>query len=201
MSRWWRREPRASNGQDSPHVLREGAPDGPHPPEQSGPRPGQCPVARGRVECTRTTDAARALRAECVTAFCAFFHSHEEEYRVLLPFIHEGFARGEKAFHIVDPARRDAHLQRLAAAGIDTVAAQQRGQLEVCTWTRPICVMATSIRTGCVPDRGGRHRRSTARVPTHAVCHPYGMGLGSVSRCGCTPGVRGQGELWTAARP
>ena len=65
----------------------------------------------------------------------AFFHSHEEEYRVLLPFIHEGFARGEKAFHIVDPARRDAHLQRLAAAGIDTAAAQQRGQLELCTWT------------------------------------------------------------------
>ena len=54
---------------------------------------------------------------------------------MLLPFIHEGFTRGEKAFHIVDPARRDAHLQRLAAAGIDTAAAQQRGQLEVCTWT------------------------------------------------------------------
>ena len=66
---------------------------------------------------------------------CSFFHSHKEEYRVLLPFIHEGFARGEKAFHIVDPARRDAHLQRLAAAGIDTAAAQQRGQFELCTWT------------------------------------------------------------------
>ena len=66
---------------------------------------------------------------------CAFFHSHEEEYRVLLPFIQEGFARGEKAFHIVDPARRDAHLQRLAAAGIDTAAAQQRGQFWLCTWT------------------------------------------------------------------
>src|SRR5262249_34533383 len=66
---------------------------------------------------------------------CAFFHSHEEEYRVLLPFIKEGVERGEKAFHIVDPARRDAHLQRLAAAGIDTAAAQQRGQFELCTWT------------------------------------------------------------------
>ena len=66
---------------------------------------------------------------------CAFFHSHEEEYRVLLPFIQEGLVRGEKAFHIVDPARRDAHLQRLAAAGIDVAAAQQRGQFELCTWT------------------------------------------------------------------
>jgi hypothetical protein len=66
---------------------------------------------------------------------CAFFHSHDEEYRVLLPFIQEGFGQGEQAFHIVDPARRDAHLQRLAAAGIDTAAAQQRGQLEVYNWT------------------------------------------------------------------
>ena len=53
---------------------------------------------------------------------CAFFHSHEEEYRVLLPFIQEGFARGEKVFHIVDPARRDDHLRRLASAGIDVTA-------------------------------------------------------------------------------
>jgi len=35
---------------------------------------------------------------------CAFFHSADEEYRVLLPFIKEGFERGEKAFHIVDPS-------------------------------------------------------------------------------------------------
>ena len=66
---------------------------------------------------------------------CTFFHSHEEEYHVLLPFIQEGFVRGEKAFHIVDPARRDAHPQRLAAAGIDTATGQQRGLLEVCAWT------------------------------------------------------------------
>jgi len=34
---------------------------------------------------------------------CAFFHNPDEEYRVLLPFIKDGFERGEKAFHIVDP--------------------------------------------------------------------------------------------------
>jgi hypothetical protein len=80
----------------------------------------------------------------------AFFHSHEEEYRVLLPFIQEGFARGEKAFHIVEPARRDAHLQRLAAAGIDTAAAQQRGQFELYTWTE------AHLRDGYFdPDRTG----------------------------------------------
>jgi hypothetical protein len=31
---------------------------------------------------------------------CAFFHSKEEEYRMLLPFVKEGFDQGDKAFHI-----------------------------------------------------------------------------------------------------
>ncbi len=46
-----------------------------------------------------------------------------------------GFARGEKVFHIVDPARRDEHLRRLASAGIDVTAIRQRGQFELRTWT------------------------------------------------------------------
>jgi MEDS: MEthanogen/methylotroph, DcmR Sensory domain len=65
---------------------------------------------------------------------CAFFGSSEEEYRVLLPFITEGIERGEKAFHIVDPDLRRQHLDRLEQAGVDTTAAQQRGQLEVRVW-------------------------------------------------------------------
>ena len=95
QSRLWR--------EAQPMTLREGALDGPHQSAQPGSRTVPCSVARGSVECTRTTDAARARRAECVTAYLRVLHSHEEEYRVL-PFIHEGFARGEKAFHIVDPA-------------------------------------------------------------------------------------------------
>lgn len=66
---------------------------------------------------------------------CAFFSSREEEYRVLLPFITEGFERGERAFHIIDPDRRDDHLRRLAAGGIDVGAAEQRGQLELRDWS------------------------------------------------------------------
>src|SRR5712664_3332099 len=65
---------------------------------------------------------------------CAFFHTPEEEYRLLLPFIEEGLDRGEKALHIVDPGLRDEHLRRLQAAGIDTAAAEERGQLEVLRW-------------------------------------------------------------------
>lgn len=43
---------------------------------------------------------------------CAFFDTPDEEYRVLLPFIREGFDLGEKAFHIVDPKLREAHIRR-----------------------------------------------------------------------------------------
>jgi len=65
---------------------------------------------------------------------CAFFHSKEEEYRVLLPFIKEGFDQGDRAFHIVDPQHRPEHLRRLREVGIDVTEAQRKGQLEVRRW-------------------------------------------------------------------
>ncbi len=65
---------------------------------------------------------------------CAFFNSPDEEYRVLLPFIKEGFERGEKAFHIVDPELREEHLRRLESAGIDVDAAEKDGRFELCNW-------------------------------------------------------------------
>jgi MEDS: MEthanogen/methylotroph, DcmR Sensory domain len=65
---------------------------------------------------------------------CAFFNSHEDEYRVLLPFVKEGFEGGEKAVHIIDPGRRDEHSRRLASVGIDSVVAQQTGQLDLRSW-------------------------------------------------------------------
>lgn len=67
---------------------------------------------------------------------CAFFHTKEEEYRVLLPFIMEGFERGDRAFHIVDPAQRAAHLARLAREGVDIAAAEAAGKLEVLDWNQ-----------------------------------------------------------------
>ena len=62
---------------------------------------------------------------------CAFFNSDDEEYRVLLPFIRDGFERGDKAVHVVNPDQRHDHLQRLAAVGIDLAAAEESGQLEL----------------------------------------------------------------------
>lgn len=65
---------------------------------------------------------------------CAFFNSPDEEYRVLLPFIKEGFERGEKAFHIVDPKLRNEHLQRLQSVGIAIEEAERSGQFELRNW-------------------------------------------------------------------
>jgi MEDS: MEthanogen/methylotroph, DcmR Sensory domain len=65
---------------------------------------------------------------------CAFFNSIDEQHRVLRSFIKDGFERGDKAFHLVDPERREEHLRRLAEAGIDVRAAMSIGQLEVRSW-------------------------------------------------------------------
>lgn len=65
---------------------------------------------------------------------CAFFHSKEEQYRVLMPFIKEGLERGDRAFHLVDPKHRPEHLKRLEQEGIDVAAAEGTGQLEVARW-------------------------------------------------------------------
>lgn len=65
---------------------------------------------------------------------CAFFNSTDEEHRVLRSFITDGFARGDKAFHLVNPKRRDEHLRRLAEAGVNVQEAVDTGQLEVRPW-------------------------------------------------------------------
>jgi hypothetical protein len=74
-------------------------------------------------------------RLDEVRHVCAFFNSDEEEYRVLLPFIKEGFERGDNAVHVVNPDEHEDHLRRLASVGIDAASARQAGQLELRTNT------------------------------------------------------------------
>ncbi len=78
------------------------------------------------------TLAGSALEHRCHA--CAFFHSPEEEYRLLLPFVQEGFEPSEKIFQIVDKRARDERLRRIGALGIDAAAAERSGQLEVRPW-------------------------------------------------------------------
>jgi hypothetical protein len=65
---------------------------------------------------------------------CAFFHSAEEEYETLLPFIKEGLDRGEKSFHVIDAGLLADYQKRLAEIGVDVEAATASGQLEVRPW-------------------------------------------------------------------
>jgi hypothetical protein len=65
---------------------------------------------------------------------CAFFNSKDDEYRVLLPFIKEGFDQGDRAFHIVKDDHRPAHRRRLQQAGIGVDEAERTGQLEIRRW-------------------------------------------------------------------
>ena len=65
---------------------------------------------------------------------CAFFNSKEEKYRVLMPFIKEGFDQGDRALHFIDLRGRDEHRRRLEQAGIDVAEAERQGQLEIRPW-------------------------------------------------------------------
>ena len=78
------------------------------------------------------TLAGAALKHRCHA--CAFFHDQEEEYRLLLPFVKEGFEQKDKIFQIVDGRHRDERRRRLGTLGIDVAAAEQTGQIEVRPW-------------------------------------------------------------------
>jgi hypothetical protein len=65
---------------------------------------------------------------------CAFFSSQQEQYDFLLPFVKEGFACGERGFHIVDPSRVEEHRKHLTASGVPVDELETGGRLEVRTW-------------------------------------------------------------------
>ena len=103
---------------------------------------------------------------------------------MLLPFIKEGFERGEKAFHIVDPELRDEHLQRLESAGIDVAAGEQSGQFELRNWADAY------LREGhfdqdrmLALDSRSSGGRQPARISVDSSGGAYGMGPGRPPGC------------------
>jgi hypothetical protein len=71
---------------------------------------------------------------QCPCHTCAFFTSKEEEYRVMLPFMAEGFEAGDKLVNIIDGKHREERLARLRSTGIDVESAERSGQLELLPW-------------------------------------------------------------------
>ena len=76
--------------------------------------------------------AGREIGCSCHA--CAFFHNDDQFYKVMMPFIREGFDAGDRAVHIVDPAKRERHVETLSKAGIDAQRTQDTRQLEVRRW-------------------------------------------------------------------
>lgn len=70
----------------------------------------------------------------CSCHACAFFHSDEEEQRILGPFAKDGLAENDRVIQIIDDRRREDRVQRLRAEGIDVEAAAATGQLEMRAW-------------------------------------------------------------------
>jgi AcrR family transcriptional regulator len=95
---------------------------------------------------------------------CALVDGPEDAYELLMPFILAGFEHGDRALHIIDPQSRDAHLERLEAAGIDIGAATASRQLDVLTWDDSYM-------------SGGRFNRSAQLVLLRRILGE-GLGLG-----------------------
>jgi hypothetical protein len=71
---------------------------------------------------------------QCPCHACAFFHSRDEEYELLLPFSKSGEEAGQRLFQVVDKAHREERRQRLAEAGLNVDKAERDGQLEIRSW-------------------------------------------------------------------
>jgi hypothetical protein len=70
----------------------------------------------------------------CRCHVCAFFSSREEEYEIMIPFLKEGLAAGDKTVKILDKRQRAERLERLTEGGVDAEAAERSGQLELLPW-------------------------------------------------------------------
>ena len=53
---------------------------------------------------------------------------------MLRPFVKDGFDRGGKSYHYVDPELREGHLRWLTDAGVNVQETMGTGQLEVQPW-------------------------------------------------------------------
>jgi hypothetical protein len=85
------------------------------------------------AESIKTVNLARAT-VNCRCHVCAFFHSREDEYNIMLPFMKEGIDAGDRAVYILDKHQRAERLQRLADTGVDMALIEESGQLEVRAW-------------------------------------------------------------------
>src|ERR1700704_3428765 len=76
--------------------------------------------------------AGSTLQRSCHA--CAFFHTRDEEYQVLAPFVKDGLDTGDTNFQIVEKEHLEERFARLKESGVDTAAAERSGRLEIRVW-------------------------------------------------------------------
>lgn len=89
------------------------------------------------MDISQTTEAPVRLAGRTLKHtrhICAFFHSREEQDKILMPFFKEGLDRGEKVFHIIDARLHDEHVRACQKHGIDIAPNGSTGQFEVRHW-------------------------------------------------------------------
>jgi hypothetical protein len=77
---------------------------------------------------------------------CAFFHSSDEAYRVMLPFIKDGFDCGHKSFHVIDPKLATNICSGWHPAESMWPRQNKAANSSFATGVIRICAMAVSIR-------------------------------------------------------
>ena len=81
---------------------------------------------------------------------CAFFNSDDEEYRVLLPFIKDGFECGDKAVHVVNPGSTSGPSAAIGCSGDRPDGAPSKvGNSNFGPTPKRTFETAFSIKTGC----------------------------------------------------
>src|SRR3977135_3311938 len=95
---------------------------------------------------SRGTKTVRLARSQlnCRCHVCAFFHSREDEYKILIPFMKEGLDAGDRVVQFIGAEHRADQLRRLTEPGGAVLAAEQRGQLAVGTWEAAVLAGAGS---------------------------------------------------------
>ena len=71
---------------------------------------------------------------QCPCHVCGLFNGADEQYAVLMPFVREGWVRGERSLLLLDQSERDNRLSRLKECGLDVEAAQHTGQMQIEAW-------------------------------------------------------------------
>lgn len=71
---------------------------------------------------------------DCHHHVCAFVETSDEVHRLFGPFLCDGLEHGEKALMIVNPANRESSVSYFQRLGLDVVALQNSGQLDILSW-------------------------------------------------------------------